>query len=69
MTLHFLYLVSGAGYITLCAFASMQFAFVAAKSTSFSRLMLRKLTLYYVMRDKTVVKDLLCAVHISVLDG
>jgi len=39
------------------------------KSTSCYRLVLRKLTLSYVitLRDKTVVKDILCAVHISVL--
>lgn len=50
-------------------FTSMQFVFIAAKSTFFSRLVFNKLTLYCVMRDKTVVKDLLCAVYISILDG
>lgn len=40
--------------------------FIAAKSTSWYRLLLKKLTLCYViiLRDKTVAKYILCAVRI-----
>lgn len=44
--------------------------FIAANSTSCYRLVLKELTLCYVvtLKDRTVFKDISCAVHISVLD-
>lgn len=71
MALHLLYLVSGAGYNMLCGFCLHAICkFIAAKSTSLYRTVLKKLTLCHVitLRDKTMVKDVLCAVHISMLE-
>lgn len=47
-----------------CLYAMSKF--IASKSTSWYRLVLKKLTLCYVitLRDKTVAKYILCAVHI-----
>lgn len=66
MALHLLCLVSGAGYTALHAICK----FIAVISTSFYRLVLKKLTLCYgiTLRDKTMIKDVLCAVHIGLLE-
>lgn len=44
--------------------------FIAVISTSCYRLVLKKLTLCYgiTLRDKTMIKDVLCAVHICLLE-